>query len=286
MSQRPQDLNKVVLLFEGNFPEWRDQISAFFISTGRPTQAYPSISHEDGTTTYHESTLGDILDLVAQISPALMKRIPLGLHARVGKIYAYLENLCLRPFRLMDLAPELRNKIYEELVLKSDYQIVSSATSGCRHDIPALAQTTQQLRREALTAYYSGNIFALEDWEPRGVYSHCGISRWQSQAIGPVSGWYRRRRGSGWHEEGTHDVVLRITFDKASGLSLQFPSSLTTKSKRFLMEQEAQAEAERKRTDGEGEAILLLLLNLCSAKVDYSRPQPGNWLNLWFEDGA
>lgn len=59
------------------------------------------------------------------------------------------------PFRFMDLAPELRNRIYRLAVL-SETAIGIRKTGYSR---PPLLQTSRQIRSEATGIYYSENIF-------------------------------------------------------------------------------------------------------------------------------
>lgn len=157
---------KSTLLYKGNFDEWQWQMSDVFIAKGRPTQAYPSISHvRDDTTTYHPSNITGIQDILDYISPAVLARILLDeLEAKAGVLYAWLEKLCNKPFRFFDLPAELRLRIYQMVIgqgwLKPiHFHEEEPARGAVDNRVPALVRTSRPLRHEALPVYLIAHLF-------------------------------------------------------------------------------------------------------------------------------
>ncbi|KAK4949022.1 hypothetical protein LTR10_012395 [Elasticomyces elasticus] len=66
-----------------------------------------------------------------------------------------------KPCPLLDIPPELRNRIYDELLLGGDKAVqVSDRTRRPWHP-PAILQTCSLTRREASAIYYSTNVFEV-----------------------------------------------------------------------------------------------------------------------------
>lgn len=61
-------------------------------------------------------------------------------------------------FRLMDLPPELRQRIWHFVVVETDFFVYPAID----HEQPDLAMTSRQIRSEVLPIYYRENVFAIE----------------------------------------------------------------------------------------------------------------------------
>ncbi|KAF2774118.1 hypothetical protein EJ03DRAFT_466 [Teratosphaeria nubilosa] len=68
--------------------------------------------------------------------------------------------------RLLELAAELRNNIYELAVQESDAIDINPDVAPKRHAEPALSMTCRQIRRESLPLFYDVNVFSYQ-WQPR-----------------------------------------------------------------------------------------------------------------------
>lgn len=246
-------------LYGGNFKEWQKQMSEMFITKDRPTQAYPSISHVDeyGTTHYYKSNLGDIRDIFKNINGDLDSRMPDSLDISVGRLYACLEKLC-QPFRLLDLPTELRIKIHENVV-RSDWQV--EVESRMRDKLPALAQASQQLRREVLPVYFISNVFALyEVYDDSNTLSvgqatAAAIPAWQHEVLRSNAKHLRRveitvsasrdeLQPDGSIRDDYTDTVLVLRFAKNPGLWIETAQDMYDESKKRLEEMVALAESE------------------------------------------
>lgn len=93
----------------------------------------------------------------------------------------------VRPLDFLDLPPELRNRIYEELLAsRSHITIVHDSTPARIHETvrwcpdllygrqPAITLVSRQLRRETLKLFYSVNTFSVD------------ITTWSRTANGKV----------------------------------------------------------------------------------------------------
>lgn len=69
------------------------------------------------------------------------------------------------PFRLLDLPGEIRNQIYE-LVLIQHIPVAVYACCARLQDPPAITQTSRQLRSETLSLFYQRNRFQFEIFSP------------------------------------------------------------------------------------------------------------------------
>ncbi|KAK4992077.1 hypothetical protein LTR66_006396, partial [Elasticomyces elasticus] len=89
----------------------------------------------------------------------------------------YKAHLLVRPFRFLDLSAELRNLIYE-LVLVSDQPITANfgwakqdhgSSAAAKYSLmpPPLTAVNKQIRDEALPIHYGMNVFEFRD--PRGM---------------------------------------------------------------------------------------------------------------------
>lgn len=110
--------DELIILYEGNFTDGQQQTSRIFIAQGRPNLAYPAIAHPASyfsPAVYHRSGFGDMQIIVRSISAYVLARIPIDLDLGVGPLYAWLEKLCT-PFRILNLSPELRVNIYEQVI--------------------------------------------------------------------------------------------------------------------------------------------------------------------------
>lgn len=155
------------LLYEGNFSQWKDRMSAIFVTKGQPQHAYPSIykfvAPFTRATFYWRSTYSNILAMRNQISPRLLQRLPLDLKISIGAFYAQLERFTTM-FRLMDLPAELRVRIYEEVLEDEAIEPFFSEPwkMKCSRRMPALAQASQQLRNEILPIYFATTEFTFD----------------------------------------------------------------------------------------------------------------------------
>ncbi|KAK5121504.1 hypothetical protein LTR85_005337 [Meristemomyces frigidus] len=66
---------------------------------------------------------------------------------------------------LLKLAPELRNRIYHEILSSSKPVILDAKAQGLRRPNPALLQTCLQVRTEAIGIYYARNVFQATAYE-------------------------------------------------------------------------------------------------------------------------
>ncbi|KAK4499571.1 hypothetical protein PRZ48_010088 [Zasmidium cellare] len=295
----------VLILYEGNFDEWLREISDMFIAKGRPTQVYPSIAHvENDTITYHPSTFSDLDAIFDRISPELEARIPLDdLEAKAGVLYAWLENLCKKPFRILDLPVELRLQIYEEVIEPiykrgTSRSIINDDGDEPDRRRPALAQVSQQLRQEVLPVYITFSNFyayAIGDVNPHWLADM--LTQWEFtwpgtslQALNSFSlvmpteqCVYDDRSGTRQERIVGSQINVQVSFNESKGLQINQHHSLPylkPESRKMLNDVCAEVEEERKESNAKGEAILVLLRRLC----EMGDPDSINWLGLWEDD--
>ena len=98
---------------------------------------------------------------------------------------------------ILELPPELRNRIYDELLICSRAIPLTTVTRSLSWRCPALLQTSSQIRCEAASVYYSNNTFIVYRGNVQRSHNgdrehrkrvECGrvLVRW-CQAIGGVA---------------------------------------------------------------------------------------------------
>lgn len=203
------------------------------------------------------------MELIQQrITPALLGRVPSTEQVSVGQLYAYLENLC-KPFRLFDLPAELRNSIYEDVVVSKNETVLLAYPGWgdrCLRIVPALAQATQQLREEVLPVYFSVNAFcttASLSVGPRDM--QVVLNHWKGRVLRNNAKSIRAFSiASRCKKEPGNLVYLHFTFDEPLGLQIECSNAiLMPQSKLMLEELIKKVQSEHKGQDLKGESIIL-----------------------------
>jgi len=123
--------------------------------------------------------------------------------------------------RLLELPPEIRNTIYEHaLVFSQPLQVRHKHIYDINQTDRAPLQACQQIRREALSIYYSSNTFIfssihdLEDWLDTTRHSLTRI-REVRLAPGPLEGHnYDFRETQTPHNGERHEIRLALSEGK------------------------------------------------------------------------
>ncbi|KAF2164352.1 hypothetical protein M409DRAFT_56628 [Zasmidium cellare ATCC 36951] len=268
-------------LYEGNFEDWRKRMNAIFMVLRRPRQLSPASLYDPtiGGTLDAASTPSEVQTVRRRISPALLARLPEDLWSperSLGALYKQLQQFC-QPFRLFSLPAELRIKIYEEVI--NQPEIISpnekpTWTVTSSHRLPALAQTTQQLRQELLPIYFSAVTFTLTidiDVIDGRLSYPCTVKDlalgWSCDFIG-ASARHLRHISLDLTvletEPGPlirlHRITLNLFFSKTKGYWVEYPDNLSSRSKEALGEHVRFVNTKRKYLGLNGEALLVALV--------------------------
>ncbi|GAB7364796.1 hypothetical protein MBLNU230_g5592t1 [Neophaeotheca triangularis] len=158
MSEQLGTLTKCGLLYEGNFEEMKESLnhlfkalskSSTFCDIGEPRRismfsSSPSV----------DSNLLDLGILKAKIAPSLLARMPNEARKRRKSLMEWLAKNA-QPFPLMDLPPEVRLRIFSEVLRNTRPEINFDVKGGLREvSSTPLVQASSQIRRELLPLYY------------------------------------------------------------------------------------------------------------------------------------
>ncbi|KAK4499389.1 hypothetical protein PRZ48_009903 [Zasmidium cellare] len=162
-------LTKSGLLFEGNFPGWRVRINAILKMHDLDRVLSQPLHHAR-----HASQQRKAADIIANhVSPALFKRVPLEKRTNPRLLWRSLKMLA-KPFRLLDLPDEVRNRICR-------FAVEDQLQDG---PPPALAKCSRRLREEVTPLWMSNRHFHLS-------FDHDALS--EDEAFEDCArAWFRR----------------------------------------------------------------------------------------------
>lgn len=229
------------------------------------------------------SISGDKYTIRLQVSPGFLARVPEDLWqgaCDVGEIYAGLTKLC-GPFRLMDLPAELRVNTFEEVVQGGEECVQNKNktwTITPARRIPALAQTTRQLREEVLPIYFSTTAFHIDIdidvWDGNGgrrllyvdALSELTLS-WTRHFVGAFAAHLRHHtldlsvmdRSQPLDSRATVDLV----FSKDKGYRVRYGEEMSIRSRYQIEKHERKVNAAREKLGFNGESILGALMEDC-----------------------
>ncbi|KAK5740229.1 hypothetical protein LTR17_004730 [Elasticomyces elasticus] len=103
------DLTKSGLLYEGNYTEWRDRIDSLLKVYGMDIDKISQPAHRDRRTLVERQKAAKLIS--DQVSPALLGRIA-ATEARDPETLLLSVQAVAKPFRLSNLPPELRIRVY------------------------------------------------------------------------------------------------------------------------------------------------------------------------------
>lgn len=275
-----------LLLYEGNFEEWRRHMYTVFLDK-RIRQVKDSLRYGAslGGPLYiaGASISGDKYTIRPQVSPGLLARVPVDLWQRprdVEEIYAGLKKLCL-PFRLMDLPAELRVNIYDE-VIKGEEECVQRKdrtwTITPARRMPALAQTTRQLRQEVLPIYFSTTTFHIDiDMDVAEGYldkrlNYCdGLAAltqdWSRNCVGASATHLRRITLDlsvlDLSEPLDSRAKVELVFSKSRGYRVCYGEEMSIRTRDQIAKHEKRVNYARKIGGFNGESILWALVQDC-----------------------
>lgn len=195
------------LLYEENFNEWQQRVSAAFVLKGRPELAYPSIARipsPSGRVVYHYDEFLDNECVTDKVSPALLDRVRYRCGLSVGELYAELEKLCT-PFRLMDVSEEVRARMFKQVIKEWKRSGFRSKNETWAVEppnwVPALLSVSSQLRQEVLHLYFANAAFCLNAdeaerhvWRAKGYHNavRSVLDRWANAFVGTSAVHLRR----------------------------------------------------------------------------------------------
>ncbi|KAK5744117.1 hypothetical protein LTS12_023593 [Elasticomyces elasticus] len=102
-------LTRSGLLYEGNFTEWRDRIANLLDIHGVDIDAIPCPVYRDWSGLAKRQHTVELI--TTQISPALLSRIPATNLKCPKRLLSSVQDMA-KPFRLDDLPPELRSRVF------------------------------------------------------------------------------------------------------------------------------------------------------------------------------
>ncbi|KAK5708734.1 hypothetical protein LTR17_020444 [Elasticomyces elasticus] len=252
-------LTKSGLLYEGNFETWHEQTVCILDIRGLP---YGFINSITRLISYpNTERLQAAILIMSRISPGLEKRIPATARDDPASLLSCLRALA-KPFRLNDMPPEIRARIYHLHFKQAGRYSVSSATSPrVSHESPALLLVSRAIRSEALSVFYRSSEFEFA-FVSRGVKGRISTA---------VRNWAKN-----YVKQGARDLrclcvrahwaepFVEVTLDMKKGLVVIFKGGdrwpawgFTSEQKRDWRKHIEQVEADRQALGLLGEALIL-----------------------------
>ena len=203
------DLTTSGILYEGSFAEWKSCIDAvlrlsrndvFVNCEPYGTFNIFSTAEEAAANSKQVASL-----IQGYVSPESLERVPDSERSNGFYLMRCLKKHA-RPFRFLDLPPELRNRVYELVLPPTDtvhesrrrYYEVFWGISGAPNKTllfpdavdryPPLTQTSRQLRAETLPSFYANAEMRLDFYPLDGETGDDRVSeqvqRWASDTVG------------------------------------------------------------------------------------------------------
>lgn len=160
----PGDLTKTGLLYEGSdFAEWKHQIVTVLRMHSIEDQV---LSHFDRSSEPLEKRRMALELTLARVYHPLRSRIPTALYMRLWDLVPWVKKHLVRPFRLLDLPPELRNQIFS-YALRPDAEIILAPLKGNVNSFPPMTAVSRQLRNETIPLCYAQCTLRIDLTAPR-----------------------------------------------------------------------------------------------------------------------
>lgn len=247
----------VVTLDESNYTTWSPQIARLLEHRGLSD----ACSFPYGPIQIKRSAEA-AATIIGTVSAHLLLRLPREHLLNSSLLLLHLEDIA-KPFRFLDLSPELRNLVYEYYLEVQGLEVQeywllqreeSGRSTGSR--MPDLLQVSKQLRREFRSVYFAECRFYFNLLEPSlspGITATVELLLdWTERVAGPEVRYMRHLQAS-FDEYDSWELSL----DEKSGLKLgevvgDTESQATRKHLR-------QTEALRKALHLKGEALMMFL---------------------------
>ncbi|KAK4499129.1 hypothetical protein PRZ48_009641 [Zasmidium cellare] len=270
----PGDISLSGDLFEGNFEEWQPRTIACLRSRDLERQVGPNaercriVTPADSKNAAHHIRL--------RTSEAMLRRVPDAHLEDAGKLFKSLKRLAT-PFRLFDLPPEIRNRVYE-FTLGLWYRVHDNSAGGEDNyfsdefdeddefkpwagKYPPLLQVNSQIRHEASSIFYAATSFMIA-LPSNGTYGDIDreyIEKWSKDVVGS-------------RLKHLHHVVLTISieasitikFSERRGVMCTFDwgtGDISEQGDDMLEEHTQAVESARKALGLSGEAIVMAILS-------------------------
>ncbi|KAK5721625.1 hypothetical protein LTR15_006214 [Elasticomyces elasticus] len=262
------ELTKGGLLYEGNHTEWRSRIDSLLKVQGVDIDKISQPAYRDWHgLAERQKAVKLIMD---QVSPALLGRITAA-DARDPKTLLISLQAVAKPFRLNDLPPELRVKVYESAFLyrfvcvlegKSRFWRTYQSGAPAGPVLPDLLHTSRLISAEALPVFFSklrpifdcvvdDDLSRSQNGEPSGL---CTVRQWAHKSLeGNVK--HIRLIGLVGLYNDRHRLIVMLK-DRI-GLITRFSNEFPVEKKAAWEKHVANTETNRKALGLQGEALVL-----------------------------
>ena len=253
------------ILYDGGFDSWNERLTALL--SRHYLDQYIYIQNDAAKLSAHAKAEAAAALCMATtlIDSRVLQRVPANAKASLPDLMDWLR-MRTRPFRFLDLPPELRNKIYGEVIPCNTpvivrVRLVKQVPSSREPTVPlrltrlAITQVARQIRKESSPLFYSRSIFEIFG-----------------------QGWYPAPYGKAWLRAVPADQIrnlrtvkvevlmarygvskMTIRHSQHDGLRIDAERKLDSKSQRKLEEYVGKIEKIRKLSNLKGETIAMAL---------------------------
>ncbi|KAK3115992.1 hypothetical protein LTR53_004106 [Teratosphaeriaceae sp. CCFEE 6253] len=193
------NITKAGWLYEGNYNEWEKRMDSILVIKGhcRRIAGIPDYLASFGVSPDGDRRGRDrqrhlLRTIQSQVTPAFWQRIPRGDRSDISRMLAKLKAHA-RPFRLLELSADLRNRIYKQAIVESEeywlneHGTVASSrgeSEDCANQhLDSILRVSRNVRCESLPIFVSrvmfcvdvsslgvgGLVSALRKWTERGL---------------------------------------------------------------------------------------------------------------------
>lgn len=259
---------QAITLYEGNFTAWESSLRAL-LATHRldhllqdSPQAFPQSGGEKAQTSAALSMIK------ALVRPELLQRIPRKNRRDARTLVSKLKARA-KPFRFLDLPPEIRNIVYEIILPNGKEVQVSGRVTGGPTTVSsprpfwAITQASQLIREESNLLLYSRCHIRLSLSTSRPTTEVCGQTAhlWASKMTAEQRQSLRKVTIQALDPLGQflNPKSVTLTFCPMNGLEAKLNGHSSDKVHRSLNDLVEKIESIRKMISLQGEAIILAL---------------------------
>ncbi|KAK5708733.1 hypothetical protein LTR17_020443 [Elasticomyces elasticus] len=255
----PGVLTRGCILYEGNYAEWQERVDGLLEIHDFEVWDfnYGLWIYPDALCTLRTSLAMSLIK--PSVSAALMNRVPVAQRDNVNELLGSLKALA-KPFRLNDLPPELRARIYGFHFGQAVRYITTGGPREWAKQSPSkLLLVSRATRAEALPIFFDGlEVRFVGPRTPLENFADTerSILSWVETNVKEDVKYLRRLRievpvviG------GKYDIT--VTFSMQTGLRAEYSSELPDKRRQRWEKHIKKIEASRKALGLQGEAIIM-----------------------------
>ncbi|SMY24993.1 unnamed protein product [Zymoseptoria tritici ST99CH_1A5] len=267
---RPGDLTASGLLYEGSdFHSWAESTCALL----RVRELMPAGFTFDALMAVDWATVDRRIPkqeeamevILGRVSPNVLQRIPVPFRFNTRELFLALQETS-KPFRLMDLSPEFRNRVYQAALNDATPDQEISITKPRRSKLPPLLQMSRKVRVELRPLHFGTRTFKVEHIESDTDPVKTQLEEWMKQIVRSDAQHLRHliirlslRRS---HLYSSFRFTLR--WSPTNGLKVTYAGAFKPDAKLRMKALEAKAFDMTKTMHLRGESIVLAMLVLDS----------------------